>query len=235
MANAVRLCGVPQRLLVPFPRGKGTRPAGRNPAENNQTEKRNFFMELLLLRHSITPGNLKKQYVGITDQPLAPEGEALAREKRKDMPPAEALWISPMLRCRQTARILFPELEPVEIPDLRECNFGDFEGRTWAEIKDHPAYQAWMGGEQGAALPNGESVAEFYARCRRGFQQVIQQAASLGIQRGAVVAHGGTWMAVLEAYGRPKRPFYQWQPKNCSGFRMEVRENPLELRLLEEL
>ena len=154
-------------------------------------------MELLLLRHSITPGNLKKQYVGITDQPLAPEGEALAREKRKDMPPVEALWISPMLRCRQTARILFPELEPVEIPDLRECNFGDFEGRTWAEIKDHPAYQAWMGGEQGAALPNGESVAEFYARCRRGFQQVIQQAASLGIQRGAVVAHGGTWMAVL--------------------------------------
>ena len=60
-------------------------------------------MELLLLRHSITPGNLKKQYVGITDQPLAPEGEALAREKRKDMPPVEALWISPMLRCRQTA------------------------------------------------------------------------------------------------------------------------------------
>ena len=52
-------------------------------------------MELLLLRHSITPGNLKKQYVGITDQPLAPEGEALAREKQKDMPPVEALWISP--------------------------------------------------------------------------------------------------------------------------------------------
>ena len=42
-------------------------------------------------------------------------------------------------------------------------------------------------------------------------------------------------MAVLEAYGRPKRPFYQWQPKNCSGFRIEVRENSLELHLLEEL
>ena len=82
---------------------------------------------------------------------------------------------------------------------------------------------------------NRESVAEFYARCRRGFQEVIQQAASLGIQRGAVVAHGGTWMAVLEAYGRPQRPFYQWQPQNCRGFRVEVGEDPLELRLLEEL
>ena len=126
-------------------------------------------MELLLLRHSITPGNLKKQYIGVTDQPLAPEGEALAREKQPDMPRVEALWISPMLRCRH------------------------------------------------------------------GFRQVLQQARQLEIQRGAVVAHGGTWMAVLEAYGRPKRAFYQWQPANCSGFRMEVREEPLELRLLEEL
>ena len=192
-------------------------------------------MELLLLRHSITPGNLKKQYIGVTDQPLAPEGEALAREKQPDMPRVEALWIAPMLRCRQTAQILFPGLCPREIPDLRECDFGDFEGRTWAEIKDHPAFQAWMGGDQTAALPNGESVGAFYARCRHGFRQVLQQARQLGIQRGAVVAHGGTWMAVLEAYGRPKRAFYQWQPANCSGFRMEVREEPLELRLLEEL
>ena len=163
-------------------------------------------MELLLLRHSITPGNLKKQYIGATDQPLAPEGEALAREKQAHMPGADALWISPMLRCRQTAGILFPQLTPVEIPDLRECNFGDFEGKTWAEIKDHPA-----------------------------MEQVIEQAFQLGIRRGAVVAHGGTWMAVLAAYGRPERVFYEWQPKNCSGFRMEVRREPLELHLLEEL
>ena len=73
-------------------------------------------MELLLIRHSITPGNLKKQYIGSTDQPLAPEGEALARERAASMPPAEALWISPMLRCRQTAAILFPNLIPTQ-PD----------------------------------------------------------------------------------------------------------------------
>ena len=192
-------------------------------------------MELLLLRHSITPGNLKKQYIGVTDQPLAPEGEALAREKQGSLPPVEALWISPMLRCRQTAGILFPDLAPVEVPELRECNFGAFEGKTWEEIKDHPAYRAWMGGDQAAALPGGETVGDFYARCRRGMEQVIEQAFRLGIQRGAVVAHGGTWMAVLTAYGKPERVFYQWQPKNCCGFRMEVQKGPLTLNLLEEL
>ena len=111
---------------------------------------------------------------------------------------------------------------------------GDLEGARAAVSRIVGRDTSVLDGS-GVAKAAVETVAEFYARCRRGFQQVIQQAASLGIQRGAVVAHGGTWMAVLEAYGRPKRPFYQWQPKNCSGFRMEVRENPLELRLLDHL
>ena len=193
-------------------------------------------MELLLIRHSITPGNLKKQYIGVLDQPLAPEGTALAQAKREAMPAGvEALWISPMLRCRQTAEILFPGLVPVEVPELRECNFGECEGKTWEEIKDHPAYQAWMSGERTAALPGGESVGQFYARCRRGMAQVVQQAQKLGIHRGAVVAHGGTWMAVLEAYGRPAREFYRWQPKNCCGYWMDVQLEPLEFRVKEEL
>ena len=192
-------------------------------------------MELLLLRHSITPGNLKKQFMGATDQPLATEGEALARSKQAAMPPVEAVWVSPLLRCRQTAQLLFPDMTPVAVPDLRECNFGEFEGKTWQEIQDHPAVQAWVNGDRTVVLPGGEATDHFFARCRRAMRQVVEQAHALGIQRGAVVAHGGTWMAVLEAYGRPERPFYQWQPKNCCGFRMEVRRDPLELHLLGEL
>ena len=40
MANEVRLCGVPQRLLVPFPRGKETRPIGRNPIKRRAGSSR---------------------------------------------------------------------------------------------------------------------------------------------------------------------------------------------------
>ena len=73
-------------------------------------------MELLLLRHSITPGNLKRQYIGVTDQPLAPEGEELARKRREEMPEIGGLWVSPMLRCRQTAELLFPGVEQRQGP-----------------------------------------------------------------------------------------------------------------------
>lgn len=83
-------------------------------------------MELLLLRHSITPGNLKRQYIGSTDQPLAPEGEALARKRRGEMPEIGGLWVSPMLRCRQTAALLFPGVE--QRAGSRSCGSAPSDG-----------------------------------------------------------------------------------------------------------
>ena len=82
-------------------------------------------MELLLLRHSITPGNLKRQYIGSTDQPLAPEGEELARKRRGEMPEIGGLWVSPMLRCRQTAALLFPGVEQRQV---RSCGSAPSDG-----------------------------------------------------------------------------------------------------------
>ena len=190
-------------------------------------------MELLLIRHSITPGNLKKQFMGSTDQPLAPEGEELARSKQAAMPPVEAVWVSPLLRCRQTAQLLFPDMPPVAVPDLRECNFGEFEGKTWQEIQDHPAFQAWVNGDRTVVLPGGEATDPFFARCRRGMRQVVEQSHALGIQRGAVVAHGGTQMAVLGLLSRPVRDYYRWMAPNGGGYILKTDawegERPLEL------
>ena len=101
-------------------------------------------MELLMIRHSSTRGNLLRQYVGSQDHPLAPEGVALAERRRGEMPPIDGLWVSPMLRCRQTAEILFPGVEQRLVDALKECDFGTFEGKTWAELKDNPIYQAWL-------------------------------------------------------------------------------------------
>ena len=91
-------------------------------------------MELLMIRHSSTRGNLLRQYVGSQDHPLAPEGVALAERRRGEMPPIDGLWVSPMLRCRQTAEILFPGVEQRLVDALKECDFGTFEGKTWAEL-----------------------------------------------------------------------------------------------------
>ena len=192
-------------------------------------------MEFVLIRHSLTPGNLEKQYVGSTDQPLAPEGEALARERRERMPEVDGLWVSPLMRCRQTAELLFPGMEQHIVPDLQECDFGDYECKTWEELKDEEIYRAWIGGDMTITFPHGESMGHFIARCRRGIQTVAQEAKAMGLQRPAIVAHGGTWLVVMGTFGRPERKLYDWQVKNCGGFRVSVQENPFTLKLLEEL
>ena len=49
MANEVRPCEFPRRLLVPFPRGKGTRPAGRNPLRRSRRHS-------MIVPSSVWPG-----------------------------------------------------------------------------------------------------------------------------------------------------------------------------------
>lgn len=192
-------------------------------------------MELLLIRHGAVPGNLRGEYIGSTDQPLAPEGVAQAQARQGDMPPVDKLWVSPMLRCVQTAELLFPAMGQIPVADLRECDFGDFEQRTWEELKDDPAYQRFLSGDPGAAFPNGESVECFLERSRQGITQVVEQARELGITRAAIVAHGGTIMAAMSAFTRPSRGFYDWQVRNCGGYLVSVEGNPFVFKLLEEL
>ena len=75
-----------------------------------------------LIRHGITEGNLLGQYIGRTDSPLAAEGiRALQDLKEKyEYPEAQAYYCSPMRRCIDTLRILYPEAEPVLVDGFRE-------------------------------------------------------------------------------------------------------------------
>ena len=103
----------------------------------NRTENQ---IELYLIRHGMTPGNVEHRYIGRqTDEPLSEDGRQQL-EKRKDqwtqvcrtwdMP---YVFVSPMLRCRQTAEILFPQIPQIEIDPWREMDFGEFEGKNYAE------------------------------------------------------------------------------------------------------
>ena len=92
-----------------------------------------------------------------------------------------------------------------------------------------------MGGDLTITFPGGENMQGFLERSRRGIEAVVWEAEAAGVDRGAVVAHGGTWLAVMSAFGRPEWELYRWQPENCRGWRVEVRREPLELRVLEAL
>ena len=186
-------------------------------------------MEVILIRHGITQGTKEKRFVGRLDVPLAPEGEEMARETAPLLPEVEHLYVSPMRRCRRTAELLWPGVGQTVIDDLRETDFGPFEGKNHAELQDDPVYQRWLAGE----MVVGEPAEDCARRGSRALAQLAEDAAEHGYGRIGVVSHGGLLMGMLTLHGRPARKgFYDWYPENCGGYRAQLSREPLELHIL---
>ena len=72
-------------------------------------------MEILLARHGATAGNLLHRHLGVTDEPLCPEGRAALQPVDEAL---ETVFVSPLLRARETAAVLFPGAAQIPVPDL---------------------------------------------------------------------------------------------------------------------
>ncbi|MDO5539071.1 MAG: histidine phosphatase family protein [Eubacteriales bacterium] len=178
-------------------------------------------MKVLLLRHGKTAGNIEKRYVGTTDELLSEEGitDLVCAAEYQNV---EAVYVSPMLRCVQTADILFPGMEKIIVDDFRECDFGLFEYKNYMELKDDSRYQKWLDSNGILPFPEGESREEFQKRCVRAFEGVIQDAKNKGVHTIACVVHGGTIMSILDVFSDDGGSYYDFQVQNGDGFLAEI-------------
>ena len=79
-------------------------------------------MKCVLIRHGKTAGNLAGRYIGCrTDEPLCPEGIAQLRMGR--YPAVERVFASPLRRCRETARLLYPAMISASAISARSRGF----------------------------------------------------------------------------------------------------------------
>ena len=143
----------------------------RNRSENQ--------IELYLIRHGATKANREHRYLGRTEEPLSKEGrEALKAFQRKGFYPEpaslQALFVSPMERCRETAELLFGDCEQYVIPEFREMDFGLFEGKNYQDLQGNARYQAWIDSNGTLPFPEGESREDFLARCKQGFEVMLR-------------------------------------------------------------
>ena len=179
------------------------------------------MLKLLLIRHGETEGNKLKRYIGKrTDEPLCPEAES--RLEQIDYPAVQAVYARPMLRCTQTARILFPGKKLNIIDELAECDFGEFENKNYLELDGNEHYQAWVDSGGLLPFPEGESREEFKKRNVMGFQKAVNGCIRGGLSTAALVVHGGTIMNIMEEYADEERSFYDWHVKNGRGYEVEI-------------
>lgn len=181
-------------------------------------------MQVILIRHSKTPGNAEYRYNGRTDEPLSDEGIALAEQAGVD-PHVRTVYVTPLQRTRQTAAILFPKAEQIVVSDLREMDFGDFEGFNFSDLEHNEAYRVWVEGECIAACPNGEGRAEFSDRVCTAFEAIVRGAMRRGEDSLTFVVHGGTIMSVMERFSESPGAYYSYRVKNCQGYRCRVVAN----------
>ena len=175
-------------------------------------------MEVILLRHGETAGNLAGRYIGCTDEPL----DEAARRRLREAEPftgVSHVLVSPLRRAVETAHLLFPGAALTICQDLREIDFGDFEGRTAQEMTDDPAYREWVKGGCLGPCPRGESLDRFIERTCAAFALAVRKSIARKEARLFVVANGGSIMAIMGRYAKPRRPFFDWHLKNCCGYR----------------
>ncbi len=178
-------------------------------------------LAITFLRHGITKENEEKRYIGFTDVPLM-EREML-RLKRLSVffdQNADFIVSSDLIRCRQTRAIVFGNMTiPVyEMSEWREIHFGDWEGKTFAELKEIKEYQMWLQSPFSVAPPNGESYVEFQTRMEAALARTIELAQHLRACHVIVVTHGGPIRYVLERYAPTARSFWEWCVPFGGGF-----------------
>ena len=147
-----------------------------------------------LLRHGATEWSRNGRHTGSSDIPLLPEGE----EEAKALAPRlrgqafAQVWVSPLQRARRTCELAGLSDRAEVHQDLREWDYGDYEGITTKEIRQTvPNWSVWSHG-----CPGGENAAAVTTRCQRLIDQLLTIEGDV-----ALFAHGhilrslaGTWM-----------------------------------------
>lgn len=179
---------------------------------------------IYMFRHGLTKGNLNAQYIGHTDLPLTTDSISSLRsiKAHHHYPKVDAVFSSPLKRCKDSASIMFPDNNILVIDDFIEYNFGEFEGLTAEELKDNEDFKVWLRGDFNTAAPFGESNGQFAHRVCAAFEKVVEGCLKTGTETVAIVGHAGVLMTILACYGVPEAPMAHWQMDAGYGFKLRV-------------
>ena len=186
----------------------------------------NNEIKLYLIRHGKTRCNEKNLYCGRSDVDLTENGINELKEilKKTTYPKCDFYFTSGAKRANQTLEILCPKTNYTKLDKFFEYNFGDFELKSYEELKSIKKYKDWLEDEEEKVkCPNGESKREFRNRIIEGFNELVEYCIKNHIKTALGVTHGGSIGMLIEMLYDNKKKFYEWQPKNGEGYELTIR------------
>jgi alpha-ribazole phosphatase len=155
--------------------------------------------------------NEQRRYIGSTDLPLSATGISQTKQLAKCLKEwPQFVVTSDLLRCKQTAELLFPQSNYFTSSLLRECDFGEWEGKTYEQLKENRQYQKWLDTPSNTTIPGGEPYQDFVNRTQAGFAWMLEQIRSQGTDSIVVVTHGGVIRQWLTMFAPMKKNFFEW-------------------------
>jgi broad specificity phosphatase PhoE len=168
-----------------------TRPANESHA----------LREVWLIRHGETEWTLSGQHTGRTDIALTGHGREQARAlvPLLAMQPFDAVFSSPMIRAVETCQLAGLGAHMTEMRDLREWDYGIYEGRTTADIrKTAPDWSVWT-----SPIPEGENLAQVQSRAQSVVERLLTMTGRVALFSHAhfLRALAGCWITDDAAMG----------------------------------
>ncbi|MDE5993268.1 MAG: histidine phosphatase family protein [Oscillospiraceae bacterium] len=177
-----------------------------------------------IFRHGLTDANENGVYIGKTDLPLSDAGREALMDKFEQLeyPKVQRVYSSPLERAVQTAEIIFPDREIVIVDDLREMDFGVFEGLPAEELVHLDSFKKWLKGGLDNPPPNGETLRSMMLRCYSALNLMIMDMMKEGFTHAGAVTHSGILMNMLSCFGLPKKKPMEFACEPGEGYEILV-------------
>jgi broad specificity phosphatase PhoE len=180
---------------------------------------------LWLIRHGETEWSADGRHTGRSDIALTPLGERQGAALRQRLAGHDfaAVLTSPLRRAQETCRIAGYGERALTDGDLREWDYGDYEGRTTAEIrKELPGWTVWD-----APIPHGESLADVGARTERVIARALAAQGDVALFAHAHLLRilAACWLGLAPVAGRS----FALRPASLSVLGFEREQRVIEL------
>lgn len=179
-------------------------------------------MGITLLRHGMTAANERSAYIGWSNPSLSTTGRKKVEKLREQMNlhHIQNVFSSDLLRCIETAKILFPHHSIHEINNLRELHFGKWENQTYEQLKHLEKYRYWLDHPFESGPDGGEEFRLFQHRVKLAFLEMKRYMFAHSLNHVAVVTHGGVIRCLLSMLVQSEKAYFDWKIPYGSGYEL---------------